>query len=251
MKIKKSHIGVGVIVATVLLLFVNSFTGNPVSKFLARRAAKRYVHENYNALGLVVESVYYNFKFGEYGVRVQSQISEDTAFSIRFDSFGTVEGDNYATEVANNFTTWRRLSERLRIQATEMIRNRLDYDFSFTSIRFVEENSADAGRSKLQRDMALDIHSPPLPLEADVVIYTDDLSYDKIAEVAKAVGATLIEQNVPISRYSVRLIPLANKPAQENQAVSWANSLSVDEFPAERMAEKDLPQAMAQFEQEE
>ncbi len=251
MKMKKALIGAAVVIPAVfLLLFINSLTGNPVSKALAKRTAEHYINQNYSQLELRIESVYYNFKFGEYRVIVQSETSEDTAFSICFDSFGTVTGDDYATEVANSFTTWRRLSGALRSKGAEIIGNQLDYDFAFTYIRFAAENSADTGRSKLQLDMTLDIYAPPLPLEADVAVFTDNLSYDKIAEVAKTVEATLKAQNVPIAQYSVRLIPLSNKPLQEKEAVSWANSIAVDGFPAERMSEEYLPQAMAQFEQQ-
>ncbi len=243
--------GAAIVIPTaLLLLFVNSLTGNPVSKLLARQTAGRYIDEKYSRLDLNIENVYYNFKFSEYGVFVKSRTSGDTAFSIYFDSFGSVTGDDYDTEVANNFTTWRRLSETLRTKAIEMIRDKLDYDFAFASIRFAEEHGGGADLLKLQRDMMLDIHNPPLPLEADVVIYTDNLSYNKIAEVAKAVEATLKAQHVPISRYSVRLIPLSDKPEQENRAVSWANAISVDSFPAARMSEENLPQVMAQFERD-
>ena len=251
MKNKKVLIGTAIVIPTVLsLLFVNSLYGNPVSNLLARQTAGRYINEKYSRLDLNIENVYYNFKLGEYGAFVKSGTSEDTAFSIYFDSFGNVTGDDYDTEVANNFTTWRRLSETLRIKATEMIGSKLDYDFAFASIRFVEDGHGNADLLKLQRDMTLDIHDPPLPLEAYVDIYTDNMSYNKIAEVAKAVEATLKAQNVPISRYSVRLIPLSDKPEHDNRAVSWANAISVDSFPAGRMSEENLPQAMAQFEKD-
>jgi hypothetical protein len=92
------------------------------------------------------------------------------------------------------------------------------------------------------------MHNPPLPLMVNVAIFSNDLSYSKIAEVAKALQVTLNEQNIPVQEYSIRIIPLADKPENQDQAVTWANSLSVSDFPAEKMSAENLPQVMEQFE---
>ena len=99
-----------------------------------------------------------------------------------------------------------------------------------------------------QRDMKLDIHNPPLPLKINVTLFSKNVSYSKIAEVAKALEATLNEQNIPINEYSIRILPQSDRPQNKDQAVSWSNSLSVSYFPAERMGEENLPQVMEQFE---
>ncbi len=250
MKIKKilaGVVGIGLIV--LLLLFVNSFVGNPVSKALAKKAAQQYIHTNYNNMDLEIQKCAYNFKFSSYYVFVQSSTSEDTAFSIYANSFGKILRDDYKYEVANNFTTFRRLDEEMRKLAEEMIGGKLDYDFDYTAFSF-DKASMDKEDSfmKLERDMKLDIHHPPLPLTAYVVLFSDDVSYHKIAEAAKAIEGVLKEQDVPIVQYSVRILPLSEKPKDESQAVSWVNSLSVSDFPAEKMTEENLPQVMEQFE---
>ncbi|WP_019850349.1 hypothetical protein [Desulfitobacterium sp. PCE1] len=246
MNIKKILAGItGIGLIVLLFLFVNAWVGNPVSNLLAKQAAQKYIDANYSDLNLEIQSSSYNFKFGAYQVFVQSALSEDTAFSIDTDSFGKVLRDNYENEVASNFTTFRRLDAQMREIAKELIGSRLDYDFEYISFPFTKD---DHDLMKLERDMKLDIHHPPLPLIADVTLYSDDLSYNKIAEVAKALEIVLKEENIPVSQYSVRLLPLANKPEKEDQATSWVNSLSLSDFPAERMDEKNLPQVMEQFE---
>lgn len=224
--------------------------GNPISKSLAKKAAVQYVNEKYSQLNLDIGEPSYNFKFSAYGVKVQSKTSKDTVFTIHVDGSGNVKDDDYQYEVANNFTTWRRLGEELDAKAKGIIGSKLDYDFDLASIRFVEESKGKQELLKLQRDMKLDIQNPSLPLEAYAVIFTDDVSYNKIAEVAKAIETTLKNQSVPISQYSVRLIPMSDKPGKEDMAVSWVNSLSVSSFPVDLMSEANLPKVMEQFEKD-
>lgn len=243
LKILAGALGIGLII--LLLIFVNSFVGNPISKALAKNAAESYIDTKYNELGLEIEKCVYNFKFPSYSVFVQSSTSEDTAFSINVDGLGNVLGDDYEFEVANNFSTFRRLEDELREIAKEVIGNELDYDFENIFLHFEKE----ADFMKLERDMKLDIHNPPLPLMADVTVYNHDVSYVKISEVAKALNTTFINENIPVDEYSIRIIPLSDKPQNEDQSPSWRNALSVSDFPANRLQEENLPSVMEQFEE--
>ena len=245
LKIKKILAGItGIALIILLLLFVNSFVGNPVSNALAKKATQKYINRNYNELNLEIQKSNYNFKFGHYDVFVQSSISKDTAFCIYVDGYGNIIRDDYEYEVANNFTTFRRLENELREIATEIIGGKLNFDFEHIALAFIENSDT----MKLQRDMKLDIHKPPLPLMASVTLFSNNLSYGKIAEVAKALEAILNEQNIPEQEYSIRIIPLSDKPENKDQAISWVNSLSVSYFPAEKMSAENLPQVMEQFE---
>lgn len=229
---------------TLLLTFANGFVGNPVSNHLAKNAARQYVNASYNNLNLNIQKSTYNFKFGSYDVLAQSGTSVDTAFYIHVNSYGNVIGDDYESEVANHYTTYRRLDHELRELAGKIIGGNFDYDFDHVSFAFVKEATFET----LELDMQLDIHNPPLPLVVDVTLFSHDVSYSKIAEVAKAIEAALQEQDIPVRDYNIRILPLADKPQGENQAVSWVNSLSISDYPADRLNEKNLPQAMEQFE---
>ncbi len=250
MKYKK--IGIAVLVVALIALFAsvaNELVGNPVTKQLAKKAVRQYVDENYSDLNLELSEPHYNFKFDCYGVVVKSKTSVDTVFRVYTDKLGKIKEDDYKYEVANCFTTLRRLSSELDEKANEVISNKVDYDFDYISIRFIQTSKEeDEILSKLKLDMELDIYHPVIPLNTDVCIYTDDVSWNKIAEVGLALKQVLEDENIPITQYSIRLIPLEDKPKNEDEAVSWVNSLSISDFPSDRMVENNLPKVMEQFE---
>lgn len=251
MKSKKvlgwSAAALGVIV---LLLFVNSWTGNPLSGYLARRAAQEYIDQNYSGLELEIQRSGYNFKFSSYVIHVQSRSSRDTSFALYADSFGNIQGDDYEYEVANHFTTWRRLDDELRCQSRKLIAGELDYDLDFVSLGFAEEDGNSLEMEGLELDMTLDIHNPPLPLEVTMVFYHEDVSYSTAAQAVRDAAAVMDRQGIPVRQYSVRVIPLADKPETDGSGGSWANSLWISDFPAARLDEEDLPGAMERFEEE-
>lgn len=245
-KVKKILAGAaGFILIIGLLLFANSLVGNPVCKLIAGNTIKEYVSKNYSEMNLELGKVGYNFKFGGYGVMAQSATSKDTVFYIYTDMLGGNIRDDYEYEVANCFTTLRRLSEEMDAKA-EAVMKPLGYDFDYMSIRFLEDDKHGDILDKLRLDMMLDISNPPGPLEADVCIFTEDMSWDKIAEVALAVREAVEANNIPIEAYSVRLIPLSDK-TEENQATTWINAIAVTSFPAEQMDAEHLAQVMAQY----
>lgn len=247
---KGKYIVIAIVVSILLLviLAINSFIGNPISKSLAKKAAKRYMKEQYSGLDLEIKKTFYDFKFKSYGVTVQSKTSEDTCFTIHTDGFGNVEDDNYENMVANNFTTWLRLSKELDERANKLLCDEVNYDFDTVRIQFVENSKSNQDLLKLHRDMELDISNPPLPLEVYVSVYTQEVSYTKIAEIAKEVEEVLKNHSIPIESYSVRLIPLSDKPKKENEGVSWVNAIAVNNFPSELMSEKDLVKVMEDYE---
>lgn len=244
-KRKKKVYAILIAVLTLCVLyFVNAFTGNPISNMLAKRAAQQYIETTYPTMQLQIKKCAYNFKFSHYYAFVKSASSPDTMFSIYMDSFGHILRDDYEFEVANSFTTYRRLDEELREIAKNIIEGQLDYDFDHTTLAFPQEFDT----AELTLDMVLDVHNPPFPLTADVTLFSEALSYAKIAEVAADLERVLSAENIPIEAYSIRLLPLSNKPENEQNAVSWADALSISDFPAKQMREENLPQVMEKFE---
>ncbi|MFT4142940.1 MAG: hypothetical protein QM644_00685 [Mobilitalea sp.] len=251
MEIKKiiaAIVAIGLIV--LLLLFVNSWVGNPFSKTLAKKSAKEYVTSNYKDLDLQIIHATYNFKFSNYIVRVQSSISPDTVFNIYTDDYGKVQSDDYDYEVANHMSTWRRLDSEMHELAKSLIIGKLAYDFDNVYLSFAVDDEKDIDFTSLTRDMELDIHNPPLPLQINVSFYNDEVSYDKIAEIAKSLEALLKDQNISVSQYNIRVIPIENKPEKEGYASSWVDSLSVSYLPADKLQEDNLSQVIEQFEQD-
>ncbi len=183
-----------------LVLFVNAWVGNPISKAIAAKSAKEYVAKEYNEINLVVEKSVYNFKFGSYMVFFRSHDSYDTAFSVYVDSLGKVVRDDYEYEVANNFTTWRRLDSELREIGDKIMREHLTYDIE--NAIFTTE---DIKNEDLVKILTKDIHNPPFGIEASVRIKNTDVSYEKMAEVMQEMATLCKEENIPIVSYSIAL----------------------------------------------
>lgn len=223
-----------------LLLFVNAWVGNPVSKHIATKAAEKYVAETYENIELAVEESNYNFKFGSYVVFFRSPSSYDTAFSVYADSFGKIIRDDYEFEVANNFTTFRRLDLELRQIGKKLMRENLSYDIAhaaFSSEDIDVESFADI----LTKDMVLDIHHPPFDINAYVTINDPDVSYEKMAEVMRSIAKLCEEQDIPIASYSIFIehdalisVDEDDYEARENQRIGIYN------IPARLLNSEDL-----------
>lgn len=244
LKIKKIAAAIlGFLLVTVLLFLVNSFVGNPISIMLAKNSAAKYISEKYSELDLEIDHAAFNFKFGEYFVFVQSQTSQDTKFSIYTDSYGNIKQDDYESCVIDKFNTFTRLDYELRETAEEIIGKKLDYDIEYVALRFTNDSDG----SLLTLDMELDIHNPPYPLEVDMVVFSDDVSYEQIAEVAKATQAILLKEKIPVSEYSIRILPAENKPENKQLSVSWKDSIYVMYFPTDMLNEEDLPSVIEAY----
>lgn len=232
-------VGIGMII--VLLLFVNSLTGNPISKAIAKKSAIKYVEANYADLDVNYVRCGYSFKNGRYIVFFQSPTSEDTAFSVETASNGKVKYDNYESSVVNKFNTFTRLSDELYKVTKTILEYNLKYDFEYAGIRFAKETD----ETKFELDMELDISEPPDKLVADIVVFDAECSYERIAEIAKDVEQKMTEQRIPISYVSVRIIPLENKNKTNS---TWVGSISINDFPTSLLGEPDLAKFMEQYE---
>lgn len=224
-----------------LLLFVNSSLGNPVSKLIAKISVKNYVEENYSDLDLKLEKAGYNLKFSSYEVFFRSETSEDTAFTVYSNSFGKITHDNYEHQVANNFTTWRRLDLELRRLGEKLISEKLPY--SITNAYFQgEDMSTNDFNTILTKDMALDIKNPPFEIIAAVTINDEDVSFEKMAEVMRALAKLCIDENIPIKEYSVHIkndaliSVIDGAEARENQMLGIYN-IPADFLNSENLAD--------------
>ncbi|MBP0969495.1 MAG: hypothetical protein J5744_05045 [Oscillospiraceae bacterium] len=112
LKVLAFFLSVAIIV--MLVAFSNALIGNPVSRFLARRAAVKHVEEKYPDSGFVLDPPTFNFKTGGYYVNVSSPDSIDTHFSIAFDMSGRLIYDTYAEYVTGGQNTRVRLENEYR-----------------------------------------------------------------------------------------------------------------------------------------
>ena len=228
--------------SVVLLLFglivANSFIGNPVSKMIANKAVKEHIAQNYSGLNLSVTKVKYNFKFNQYFAHAQSPVSPDTNFAVYYGK-GKVT-DNYEDYVLGDFNTWVRLEEDFNNAVVPIIKDNLGYEFDTLLATL---NKSESDMSRLTLDMDFDLYN--IPLETSVIIspYTDDFTWDKVAQISLELDTLMKTNNITINKYSVIL---RHKP-QDNE--KNYDSMGVWDFPQELLAMENLPQVMENFSQ--
>lgn len=96
-----------------VLLFSNALVGNPVSKFLATRAAREYLDTQYPDSDFEIDAANFNFKSGDYVVAVVSPTSIDSHFTLGLSMAGRVLWDGYHS-VESGWNTWERLNAEYR-----------------------------------------------------------------------------------------------------------------------------------------
>ena len=155
-----------------LLVFANALLGNPVSKALAKNAAKKYVETTYEDKDFYVEEVHYNFKDGEYIALIKSPTSIDSHFTIDISMLGKVTLDRYA-DVISGFNTATRLETEYR----EIV------DQVLTSPSYPYDHYIGFGTLEVFGDVSADKN---YPYEDPVYgLNVSDLVIDKIYDIRK------------------------------------------------------------------
>ena len=94
-----------------VLIFLNGFYGNPISKALAKKNAQAYIEERYPGENLSLDKLAYDFKDGSYYAIYLKEGSVDYRLNLYFDQKSKVRGDNYEEAIGGGFNTYLRLSE--------------------------------------------------------------------------------------------------------------------------------------------
>ena len=94
-----------------ILLLLNGFYGNPISKAQAKKNAQAYIEERYPGENLRLDDLSYNFKDGAYHARYVKEGSLDYRLDLYFDQKNRVRDDSYEEAIDGGFNTYMRLSE--------------------------------------------------------------------------------------------------------------------------------------------
>ncbi|ADU31714.1 DUF3139 domain-containing protein [Evansella cellulosilytica] len=125
LKNKKFWISIAIVMIVIFIFSLyNAFNGNPISKFLAKKALDSYVEETYPEKEFNISEGFYNFKFGEYTFNLLEigNWNEDTEsiqeyeFTVRGTFFPEVYWDGLYYDNLDE-----RLMERLSKEASEEI----------------------------------------------------------------------------------------------------------------------------------
>lgn len=202
---------------------VNSFTGNPVSAYIASCKIKEYAAVVYPSLDLELSKVSYNFKNSAYGCNAASKKSEDTTFYIGY-SHGKVF-DEYEYEVANHFTTYRRLSKDFDDIVTNVIENEYPHETTMVIGDLVGDTQL------LIPDKPLNLNDMPLKLSLTVSVLSDVRSEQQMAALLLELHQLMLRKGIPISRYSLEL----EEPIPEEGKPGSGHNLYLEDFPADRI----------------
>lgn len=203
-----------------MFCFINSFTGNPVSAFIAYGKIKDYADVNYSAMDLELSEVKYNFINSAYGCHVQSRKSEDTKFYIGY-SHGKVS-DDYEYEVANHFTTYRRLSEDFN----DMITNIIEKEYPHETTLIIGDLLGDT--QQLTQDVPLNLKDMTLQLSLNVSVLSENQSDEHLAALLLELHQLLLSKDITIDQYTIRL----EEPMPEESKPGSGNNLYLVDFPA-------------------
>lgn len=227
-KINNRHIIVAIVILLFLgfvFLFVNSFTGNPVSAFIASHKIRDYAAVTYPMLDLELSEVKYNFKNSAYGCHVQSKKSEDTKFYIGY-SHGRVS-DDYEYEVANHFTTYRRLSKDFNDMVTDII----EKEYLHETTLIIGDLIGDT--QQLTPDVPLNLNNMPLQLSLTVNILSDVRNEGQMSALLLELHRLMLSKDITIDQYTLRL----EEPVPEESKPGSGNNLYLENFPAKNITD--------------
>lgn len=203
--------------ATVLIVgvacFANALVGNPVSKALARSAAKKHLATHYADTDYEMEKASYSFKDGGYYVHVVSPSSMDGHFTLRISMWGQLTNDDYKSRVEAHGN----VANRLYFEYRDMVDTVLtSYAYPYTiSMGFGSlEFDREVGEAKVEgalnlSDLVNDRFYNVGELGAkngEIVLYVDSdtVTEEKAAEILLTTKQ-LLEQS-GISFYSVHFV---------------------------------------------
>lgn len=200
------------VVALVLIIgiswFANALVGNPISKFLAEKAAEKHISEVYGETDFQIERVMYDFKAGNYSTRIFSPTSIDSHFSLAVDFFGNILYDNYEYSVLSGDNTAIRIGNEYRNKADAVLDSpSFPYycDIAYGDIEFIPEEYAENPdvpsyaivTETLRLDGFYDVMEMGRKAGHLVIYVTDDtVTEERLAEVLLGIKDTMDKSGV-------------------------------------------------------
>ena len=229
--LKSLSLFISILLIFFAILIILSFFGNPISRIIADMAADKYLETHYTDLDLVRERAYYDFKDGNYVVRLWDMKSIDTKFNLEYDSFGKMKRDTYDERL---FNTYRRYINFLYDLGEEIAKdNGLDFE-----VWLRPDNDFDY-KEYLTLDQDFDADNLPSKVKAGFKAYAEKPSLDDLMNGLKKVYEALKQRDIAAMSYSGLVIP--NDDKEEGvKAETWKNAISVNAVPEEVIVDGDM-----------
>lgn len=248
---------IAIIIALALIavigFFANAFFGNPVSKFLAKNAAEKLIEEEHSDKDFYVERVFYDFKVSNYHIRVVSDESPDSSFTVVAGFFGDISYDTYDDVITNKRNTADRIWKEYRDAADSVFDSgTFPYNthISFGDIEFIDrENvgSPDLTSYAIVTDtLELDAHYDIRELGKKaghlvVYIYDEEVTTERLCRVL--VGIKDIFNSAGVEFYAIDCVIEYPKP--ENDGPWREGRVEVENFLCEDIYEEGLADRVA------
>ena len=248
---------IAIIIALALIavigFFANAFFGNPVSKFLAKNAAEKLIEEEHSDKDFYVERVFYDFKVSNYHIRVVSDESPDSSFTVVAGFFGDISYDTYDDVITNKRNTADRIWKEYRDAADSVFDSgTFPYNthISFGDIEFIDrENvgSPDLTSYAIVTDtLELDAHYDLRELGKKaghlvVYIYDEEVTTERLCRVL--VGIKDIFNSAGVEFYAIDCVIEYPKP--ENDGPWREGRVEVENFLCEDIYEEGLADRVA------
>ena len=257
--IKKVLKIVALVVAITLIVtvcwFANALCGNPISKWLAEKAADAYLNEHYPDTDYYIENLGYSFKFAGYYAHVRSETSIDTQFSLNIDMAGNVYFDTY-DDVLSGAITARRLEQEYRALTDQIFDNpAFPYpsDIGYGTLEIYPQEALDdplatdiPDYALVQQDLVLDqiYDIRELGKQAGhLIIYVESetISYELAAQIMLGIRAEFDKANIPFRAMDFVLqLPLPEEGPRPDEDVR------VENFRYEDICEEGLADRIAE-----
>ncbi|MDE6732455.1 MAG: hypothetical protein K2J77_06220 [Oscillospiraceae bacterium] len=190
-----------------LIWFGCALSGNPVSYFLVKSSSQKYVAENYP--GFVAENPGYNFKFGNYFVRISKPGSDDSSFVASFGLNGRFLYDNYEGNVTNGYNTRLRLETRYRELVKSVLESPaspFETDIGFGELIFARDSDNEERYPAHDFSIPTDILEPDGIYDIaalgeiggvlDICVCSEDKSPERAAEILRELDALMTKGGV-------------------------------------------------------
>ena len=238
--LKSLSLFLSILLIFLAILIILSFFGNPISRIIADMAADKYLETHYTDLNLVRERAYYDFKDGNYVVRLWDMKSIDTKFNLEFNSFGKMKYDTYNERFFNTFFRYVNFLDHLGYEIAK------DCGLGF-EVCLRPDDDVDC-RAYLTLDQEFDADNLPSKVAADFTAYAEKPSLDDLMNGLKKVYEALKERNIAASSYSGLIIPNDDKEG-DGKAETWENGISVNAVPEEVIISEDMEELKRIFDQ--
>ena len=220
------------IVFALFVLFVaNTLVGNPVSKFLADRAADKVIAKKYSHLDLSREKVIYNLKDGDYIVFLEDKNSVDSQFALHFDSFGRLTWDSYDDRISNTMMRF----DRVVSQYGRSLEKKYDFPYTITLSSWDKEDPAEY----LKVDQPVDVKHLPYKLQAQAYGVGKDATAEEAMAVLKQLQQIMDKEGLEVVDYAIDLVPEKDR-GKEGEVETWEDMYSAYEVPADVVRRGDV-----------